>query len=92
MDFTLVAITLLDAVFANGQSSSRCKTFPGDKEWPTKREWDAFNRTVGGHLVATVPLGAPCQGPAFDNATCENLKSQWQYEKIQYVFLVGAQE
>jgi hypothetical protein len=86
MQLTVVAITLLGAILANGQpSSNRCKTFPGDKAWPAKAEWDAFNRTVSGRLVATVPLGTPCHGASFDNATCENLKSQWQAEKIQYV-------
>ena len=60
-----------------------CKTFPGDWFWPSQFEWSLFNRTVGGRLVATVPLGAPCHGASFDNATCENLKSQWQTEKIQ---------
>jgi hypothetical protein len=85
MRFTVLAFTLFSAVLTNGQSSSRCKTFPGDKTWPSNAEWSSFNRTVGGRLVATVPLGAPCHGSSFDNATCENLKSQWQYEKIQCV-------
>jgi hypothetical protein len=65
-------------------SSEKCKTFPGDDEWPSKNEWDAFNTTVGGRLVATVPLGAPCHGSEFDNSTCEHLKSRWQSEEIQY--------
>lgn len=61
-----------------------CKTFPGDSNWPSQPDWTAFNRTVGGRLVATVPLGAPCHGSAFDSAKCESLKSQWQTEMIQY--------
>jgi hypothetical protein len=86
MHFTLAAVTLLSALTANAQPSTpACKTFPGDKAWPSKAEWDAFNRTVGGRLVATVPLGTPCHGAGFNNATCESLKSQWQAEKIQYV-------
>ncbi|KAK6829556.1 FAD binding domain protein [Apiospora arundinis] len=36
-----------------------CKCFPGDPCWPSESEWAAFNRTVGGRLVATVPLAAP---------------------------------
>ncbi|KAF1847676.1 FAD-binding domain-containing protein [Cucurbitaria berberidis CBS 394.84] len=84
MRFIVTALTLFGAVLANVQPSSRCKTFPGDKAWPSKAEWNNFNRTVGGQLVATVPLGTPCHGASFDNATCESLKSQWQYEKIHY--------
>lgn len=52
--------------------------------WPSTSDWDAFNQTVRGRLVATVPLGTPCHGSAFDNALCEDLKSKWQYEEIQY--------
>jgi hypothetical protein len=88
MHLTVVAATLFSALTANAQpAASGCKTFPGDKAWPAKPEWDAFNRTVNGRLVATVPLGTPCHGASFNNATCENLKSQWQTEKIQYVGL-----
>ncbi|KAF1993860.1 FAD-binding domain-containing protein [Amniculicola lignicola CBS 123094] len=72
------------ALFASSQALNRCKTFPGDEEWPSKTEWGSFNTTVHGRLIATVPLGAPCHGSSFDMATCEDLKSQWQYEKIHY--------
>jgi hypothetical protein len=85
MRFGVLAFSLFGAVVATSQSSARCKTVPGDKAWPSKSEWNSFNRTVGGRLVATVPLGAPCHGSTFDNTTCEDLKSQWQTEKIQYV-------
>jgi hypothetical protein len=89
MHFTVAAVTLLSALSANAQPSTPgCKTFPGDKAWPSKVEWDAFNRTVSGRLVATIPLGTPCHGASFNNATCERLKSQWQAEKIQYVNLM----
>ncbi|KAF2127476.1 FAD-binding domain-containing protein [Dothidotthia symphoricarpi CBS 119687] len=83
--FTLVlACTLLCATFASCQSASRCKAFPGDEAWPSESEWDVFNTTVGGRLIATVPLGAPCHGSDFDATTCNDLKSQWQYEEIHY--------
>jgi hypothetical protein len=86
MHLAIVAVTLLCAITTYGQpSSSNCKIIPGDKAWPSKAEWDNFNQTVGGRLVATVPLGSACHGPTFNNATCENLKSQWQTERIQYV-------
>ncbi|CAI9635176.1 isoamyl alcohol oxidase [Alternaria burnsii] len=77
-------LTLLSVVSATNPTSNRCKAFPGDKSWPSQSDWNSLNKTVGGRLVATVPLGAPCHGSTFDNATCESLKSQWQYEKIHY--------
>ncbi|KAH6844153.1 Zinc finger E-box-binding homeobox 1 [Alternaria postmessia] len=77
-------LTLLSVVSATNPTSNRCKSFPGDKSWPSQSDWNSLNKTVGGRLVATVPLGAPCHGSTFDNAACESLKSQWQYEKIHY--------
>lgn len=95
MQFTVVAVALASVIFVNGQPSSAtpsvtpgsCKTFPGDQAWPSKPDWDAFNTTVGGRLIATVPLGTPCHGSAFNDATCESLRSEWQTEQIQYVRL-----
>ncbi|KAK2053783.1 FAD binding domain-containing protein [Colletotrichum caudatum] len=59
-----------------------CKCFPGDSCWPATAQWDALNTTVGGNLIATVPLGSPCHDPTYDAATCASLKSQWQYSEI----------
>ncbi|KAF1925976.1 isoamyl alcohol oxidase [Didymella exigua CBS 183.55] len=84
MRFIAIGLTLFGAALVNGQPSTQCKTFPGDKAWPSKTEWDNLNSTVGGRLIATVPLGAPCHGASFNNATCESLKAQWQSEKIHY--------
>ncbi|KAF2832355.1 FAD-binding domain-containing protein [Ophiobolus disseminans] len=84
MHFAVFAYTLIGAVVATSPAAAQCKTFPGDKNWPSTADWNNFNKTVGGRLVATVPLGTPCHGATFDSATCENLKSEWQYEKIHY--------
>ncbi|KAH7134114.1 isoamyl alcohol oxidase [Dactylonectria macrodidyma] len=79
-----IALSALLASGFGGCDAKSCKTFPGDKAWPTKAAWKAFNATVGGRLIETVPLGSPCHGSTFDNATCEYLKSQWQYEEVHY--------
>ncbi|WYZ35899.1 hypothetical protein EsH8_X_000546 [Colletotrichum jinshuiense] len=55
-----------------------CKCFPGDSCWPATAQWDALNTTVGGNLIATVPLGSPCHDPTYDAATCATLQSEWQ--------------
>jgi hypothetical protein len=88
MRFTVLGLAFFGAALVSGQPSTQCKTFPGDKTWPSTTEWNKLNSTVGGRLVATVPLGAPCHGASFNNATCESLKEQWQSEKIQYVINV----
>ncbi|KAF9876186.1 FAD binding domain-containing protein [Colletotrichum karsti] len=62
------------------ERDSTCRCFPGEDCWPTAAEWDAFNSTVGGRLVATVPIGAVCHDSSFgayDEAKCTALKSAW---------------
>ncbi|KAG9196428.1 putative FAD-linked oxidoreductase [Alternaria panax] len=84
MRSSIFILTLPSVVSATNPTYDRCKSFPGDNSWPSQSDWNNLNKTVGGRLVATVPLGAPCHGSTFDNAACESLKSQWQYEKIHY--------
>jgi hypothetical protein len=67
----VIGATSVDALAAT------CKAFPGDKSWPTKAVWDSFNSTVGGQLIATVPIGSPCHDPTFDEAKCSALKAAW---------------
>uniref|UniRef100_L2GIA3 FAD binding domain protein n=1 Tax=Colletotrichum fructicola (strain Nara gc5) TaxID=1213859 RepID=L2GIA3_COLFN len=55
-------------------SNATCRCFPGDDCWPTAAEWDAFNTTVGGRLIATVPIGAVCP---YDEAKCTALQNAW---------------
>jgi hypothetical protein len=56
-----------------------CKVFPGDARWPSKKLWDRFNATVGGALIQTVPLAAPCYNnwPERDPATCQYVTDHW---------------
>jgi hypothetical protein len=56
---------------------SDCKCFPGDDCWPTAEEWNQFNNTVHGRLIATVPLATPCHGTSYDNVTCTKLQNAW---------------
>ncbi|KAF5722358.1 FAD-linked oxidoreductase yvdP [Fusarium mundagurra] len=37
-----------------------CRCVPDDSCWPSDDDWNHLNSTVGGRLVATVPLGSPC--------------------------------
>lgn len=65
-----------------------CRCLPGDDCWPSLEKWDAFNKTVGGRLVATVPIGAVCHDPWFDEAKCEALKNRWSEPDVQYVLII----
>lgn len=57
-----------------------CRCFPGDRCWPTAEQWSAFNQTVSGRLIATIPIGSPChssQYGAYNEAQCTELQSVW---------------
>ena len=71
---------VLSAVVVAAQD---CKCLPGDSCWPSISRWEALNSTVGGRLVATVPLGSPCHDPNYDSEKCDYLQSEWQYAGIQ---------
>jgi hypothetical protein len=50
---------------ANGSQTRRahsapCKIFPGDSDWPKDTVWDVFNMLLGGALIPTKPIAAPC--------------------------------
>ncbi|KAI1760167.1 FAD-binding domain-containing protein [Hypoxylon sp. FL1150] len=82
----LPPLLLLSPAVANivsrPQQSPECKYLPGDANWPSQDEWAALNNTVGGRLIATVPLGSPCHDPAYDNELCASLQEQWLYSGI----------
>ena len=64
------------------QVADDCKVLPGDPGWPSADVWDNFNQTIGGKLIATVPLGAICHPGGFGTAVhdveaCETLRSEW---------------
>lgn len=88
MQSLILSLALSGAAIASGLSSTHCKAFPGDKAWPSQADWSSLNKTVAGRLVATIPLGAPCHGSSFNNATCESLKEQWKSEQVQYVQVI----
>ncbi|KAF1993794.1 FAD/FMN-containing isoamyl alcohol oxidase-like protein MreA [Amniculicola lignicola CBS 123094] len=42
------------------QPKGYCKVFPGDADWPSDDTWGRLNGLLGGALIPTVPLAAPC--------------------------------
>ncbi|KAJ7898513.1 FAD binding domain-containing protein [Mycena olivaceomarginata] len=53
-------------------SGRECKVGPWDAAWPTEAEWAAFNTSLDGALIKTVPQGAVCypNDPHYDEAAC----------------------
>ena len=58
-------------------SASVCRYLPGDAGWPSLAAWGELNQTVGGRLIAGVPLGEPCYGPDVDLSACTDIQDSW---------------
>lgn len=63
--------------------ASNCHCLPSDSCWPAPSAWASLNSTVGGRLVATVPIGTPCHEPNYDAAACAALKASWNLPEPQ---------
>lgn len=71
------SVPLLMLGGASALAKNDCYCLPGDSCWPSTSKWDALNSTVGGRLVATVPLGSPCHDPNYDADACAALQNSW---------------
>ena len=56
------------------ESGPKCKCIPEDVCWPSAWEWTQLNRTVGGRLIATEPLGKVCHYPSYDAEACAQVQ------------------
>ncbi len=86
---TFLAAALASTFFPVSQGAAArqplCRCLPGDTCWPKSQEWTTLNNTVGGRLIVTKPLAAPCHDPTYNAAECANLKNLWAYPNLQYV-------
>ncbi|KAK4121682.1 hypothetical protein N657DRAFT_657710 [Parathielavia appendiculata] len=60
-------------------STATCKLLPGDTAWPSQTVWDRFNATLGGALIKTVPLAAPCYSNwhQYNAEACQHVRENW---------------
>lgn len=82
------ALSVSSALFGlvwNEHRLPECRVMPGDESWPGISAWDAFNASVDGRLIKTVPIGSVCHHPNYDEAKCEDLRKSWRKPHTQYV-------
>ncbi|KAI0011536.1 FAD-binding domain-containing protein [Xylariaceae sp. FL0662B] len=62
-----------------------CKTFPGDRNWPSNSLWNLFNILSGGALIKGVPPAAPCYSDwlGYDQDKCASITAQWVTPQYQ---------
>ncbi|KAK4085134.1 CAZyme family AA7 [Trichoderma aggressivum f. europaeum] len=61
-----------------------CRYLPSDPQWPNAAAWKSLNSTVGGRLVATVPIGTPCHDPKYNKNVCAQLQTNWELPQTHY--------
>lgn len=53
----------------------KCKTSPGDSNWPSSERWNALNSSLEGALVKGIPPAAACYKGEYENsARCEEAR------------------
>ena len=87
-NFWLIAASALAwaAQVVAAPSTNQCRCFPGDACWPCADTWAQLNQSIGGALVATTPLAAPCHNDPFapyDAAECQKLQDGWLEPQTQ---------
>ena len=78
-----LAFTFLPVSQGAAAPQPSCRCLPGDPCWPKSQEWKTLNDTVGGRLVATTPLAAPCHDPTYNATECANIKALWAFPNLQ---------
>ncbi|OBR05809.1 FAD binding domain protein [Colletotrichum higginsianum IMI 349063] len=76
----LLATSAMAALLMGGQAVGElCKCSPTDACWPSDAEWEAFNATITGNLIRTVPPGSVCypDEPNYDSEACDAVISGW---------------
>ncbi|CAE6527505.1 unnamed protein product [Rhizoctonia solani] len=50
----------------------------GEKCWPSTKTWSKFNASIDGRLIAPRPPAWPCHDPDYNEAACNEVKSNWE--------------
>ncbi|KAF2116668.1 FAD binding domain-containing protein [Lophiotrema nucula] len=60
-------------------STSRCKVYPGDANWPSDETWAKLNDVLDGRLLTKPePQASVCyNGPLYDAEKCANITATW---------------
>ncbi|KAF2850140.1 FAD/FMN-containing isoamyl alcohol oxidase-like protein MreA [Plenodomus tracheiphilus IPT5] len=61
------------------RQNGSCKTFPGDWDYPLPSVWSLFDAFLGGALIKTTPVAAPCykSSGVYDAAKCADISARF---------------
>lgn len=74
-------------VTKRASSKDQCKAFPGDSNYPKEFIWSIFDLLLGGALIKTTPVAAPCYKNSawqdYDEAKCEDISTRFMTADLQ---------
>jgi hypothetical protein len=84
-NLNLTDINFFNFPTSHSPSTSKCKVFPGDADWPSPIAWEVLNLLTGDALIKTVPLAAPCfsNWPEYNATLCATITSLWHDAHLQ---------
>lgn len=68
-----------------GRATTNCRALPGDVSWPSNPVCNALNKTLNGHLIASVPMASACHDAPFNNynaTLCAQIQASWGETKL----------
>lgn len=71
----LLGLALITATEGRPHHHRRCSY--GDPCWPSKRTWQAFNSSISGRLIRTLPSAAVCHDERYNEDLCDMVKENW---------------
>ncbi|PLB48795.1 FAD binding domain protein [Aspergillus steynii IBT 23096] len=81
LPFAVLPVALWIAARDQNPLPPSCRCFPDDPCWPTQDEWQTFNQSIAGNLIAVDPIGDVCHinGPfgSYDSQACADLLARW---------------
>ncbi|KAJ5326779.1 hypothetical protein MYU51_001695 [Penicillium brevicompactum] len=77
--YAFIAFGLGSQLTTAASSVPNCKCSPSDACWPTAGEWAAFNKTLSGRLLKTVPPASVCYKSEdnFNATECQAIVDAW---------------
>ena len=72
-------IRIFSSIHPATGSTSRCKVYPGDANWPSDEEWMKLNQATGNRLfIKPQPQASVCYpGPFYNAAKCAEITPIW---------------
>ncbi|CAG5182752.1 uncharacterized protein ALTATR162_LOCUS10317 [Alternaria atra] len=69
------------AIAKRALRSGQCKAFPGDSNYPKEWVWSVFDLLLGGALIKTTPIAAPCYKNSawndYDEGKCADISARF---------------